>query len=929
MRRLLYICYITTLLLAGNCCYSLAQTKVDSVKNGSLKGIIKDSKRGFPLISATVSVYKLKTAELVKYGLTNTYGYFTLTEIPTSDSLKLIISYIGYKARIVKFKIDVPGQLLDLKEITVEAGAIDLREVAITSNPPIKIKGDTIEFSADAFKLQPNAVAEDLLRKLPGVIIWGDGKITVNGKNVSQVLVDGKIFFGGNFKLATQNLPKSVIDKVQITPDKPTESNPVVSTVSLNLTLKEDRKKGLFGKLSAGVGSEDRYDNNASLNSFKPDLQVSVAGSLNNVNKIATDINMLLEDAVFKPSRANEYLPNFNDIGINKFSSGGMLLSKTITGEKKLDIGFLSNKTRSKVDQDYLAVSVLSDSNLIDGIVTKRSGLQQMNDLTGAYTFDNSKKVFRLNSQFTRKVYSSEESRQNTISSSNNPFLSSSNRVDHSNAINNTISVAMELDNPADLTGEKYKERSYYIKYKLNYADGKEDAARRGNYNIQNSAEIDRKYIRNRSEVNNSLELRYRNIGRFIDLKSFQIDLVNKFELNHYSKGNHISDSENGNFIENKYVSNRNNFWMTDEKPAISLKKRFKKFLNNRYSKDLLITANLQGHFASQRNSAMINSQDFSRDYAAFIPNIQSVYQYNNVGRFNRTIKIGYNSNLMIPEPDEIVSVPDSSDIYYLRVGNYGLKPAFKHEVSISFYQSSANPKENYIASFDFKAGLIKDVVIDSINYGNVSSGITYASTNGDISKYMSVLGSISRTYTSNEQQFMPSLFMGFNVSTIPRYLNQQLYETRNMSVNLNATFSYTFKNLFLLSIDHGMRFFRNKQLHDNYSLNTSLSNISTVNFTLNQFRRFTYNANVKNSYSKISSGKNVNFMLLNSSVLYRFLKSEQLEVKFSALDILRQNKNVIIDQFENRVSRSEINSLQQYFMLSASYFPRVFNKSK
>ncbi|QEC73518.1 Plug domain-containing protein [Arachidicoccus ginsenosidivorans] len=104
------------------------------------------------------------------------------------------------------------------------------------------MNGDTLEFNADAFHLDPNAVAEDLLRKLPGVVVWGDGTITVHGREVSRVLVNGKPFFGGDTKVATQNLPKKAVEKVQVYQQSKNKDNPLDSITEVNIQLKKAKR---------------------------------------------------------------------------------------------------------------------------------------------------------------------------------------------------------------------------------------------------------------------------------------------------------------------------------------------------------------------------------------------------------------------------------------------------------------------------------------------------------------------------------------------------------------------------------------------------------------------------------------------------------------------------------------------------------------
>ncbi|MCH5689908.1 hypothetical protein LWM68_40175 [Niabella sp. W65] len=183
---------------------------------------------------------------------------------------------------------------IDLGVITLHPAATQLDEVlVIAERPPMVIRRDTVEFNANAFKTLPNAMVEDLLKKLPGVQVDKQGNIMVNGKRVNRILVDGKNFFGSDPKMASRNLPSNVIDKIQVTDDKDElleRGDDNLNNVGkvINLTFKKGVKKGLFGKAYGGGGSGingGRYEGGAIANMFRDTLQVSLLGYTNNLNR--------------------------------------------------------------------------------------------------------------------------------------------------------------------------------------------------------------------------------------------------------------------------------------------------------------------------------------------------------------------------------------------------------------------------------------------------------------------------------------------------------------------------------------------------------------------------------------------------------------------------------------------------------------------
>ena len=258
-------------------------------KNGSVKGIAFDTISKLPVAAATITVLERKDSSLVTFTMTGNDGRFELKGLANGE-YRLMISHVSYYNTNKYFTITDADKNAELGNVVLNDKAKILEEVVLAAEaPPVTLVGDTIQYNAGSFKTPPNASVEQLLKKLPGVKVEKDGTIKAQGEKVSRVLVDGKEFFGNDPKVATRNLPADAVDKVQVY-DKQSDQAQLTGfedgnyEKTINLKLKKDKKKGVFGKINAGAGNKERYEGKFNVNSFKGARQFSAIGMVNNTN---------------------------------------------------------------------------------------------------------------------------------------------------------------------------------------------------------------------------------------------------------------------------------------------------------------------------------------------------------------------------------------------------------------------------------------------------------------------------------------------------------------------------------------------------------------------------------------------------------------------------------------------------------------------
>ena len=261
----------------------------------NITGTVKDGASAEPLMEATVRLLTAKDSTFVKGVTTNLDGKFTLSGVQKGNYI-LSVTYIGYSDHYQNVNVASSNMRLgaiEMKESSQLLGVVNV----VATKTPIKVMEDTVEYNADSYHTQPNAVVEDLLKRLPGVEVGSDGSITAQGKTVSKILVNGKEFFSDDPQVASKNLPANMIEKLQVVDRKSdmarlTGVDDGEDETVINLTVKRGMDEGWFGTAEAGYGTDKRYAASFNINRFWNGNQLTFLGNLNNINQVGfTDSN--------------------------------------------------------------------------------------------------------------------------------------------------------------------------------------------------------------------------------------------------------------------------------------------------------------------------------------------------------------------------------------------------------------------------------------------------------------------------------------------------------------------------------------------------------------------------------------------------------------------------------------------------------------
>ncbi len=325
-----------------------------------ITGSVCDVDTNEPLVEAAVKLLAARDSSFVKGVTSDANGLFTIPDVKAGRYI-VEFTYIGYAD--VDRKVTVGSSNVKLGTVKMKESSEMLKEVSVIGvKTPIKVMEDTVEYNADSYRTQPNAVVEDLLKRLPGVEVDSDGKITANGKEVKKILVDGKEFFSDDPKVASKNLPVNMVEKLQVVDRKSdmarlTGVDDGEDETVINLTVKKGMNNGWFGTIDGGYGTDQRYKGSFNLNRFWNGNQLTLLGNINNINELG-----------FTDSNGNRFRRFGGDNGITTSKSVG--LNFNVGKEEIIRVGgdvlysYTDRLTTQRQERTYLFPDSMSYSSI-------------------------------------------------------------------------------------------------------------------------------------------------------------------------------------------------------------------------------------------------------------------------------------------------------------------------------------------------------------------------------------------------------------------------------------------------------------------------------------------------------------------------------------------------------------------------------------
>lgn len=878
---------------------------------GVVKGLVQDSASRQPVEAATISVFLQKDSSLVNYVLTNRKGEFQIKDVPVATTCKLLITYNGLRSHLREFTIPEDQSEVMLGTIRLGKDIKELEEVMVVGlRPPMVIKKDTIEFNAGAFKTVPNAVLEDLVRQLPGIDVDAKGNLTMNGRKIEKITIDGKDFFANDPMVALKNLPRNIIDKIQVVDYKTRQAQFNRTTTGnenkvLNLTLKKDQNQGWFGRASAGYGSEKRYEGGANLNSFSKTKQIAILANANNTNRGG------YSGGSFSINSAQSSLGG-GGTGFTDNKSGGVNFTNVFSPKLTLSSSYFYNRAF------YENITRTQRQNITE---TKNAFYNSVNSNNST---NNSHKV-NMNLEYKPDTSTSLSltvayNKDDAKSGSDNDASTKDISGKLINTSVNTLSGKNAADNLGAefFIGHRFRKDGRSLSLNLSYGSNKSNAT---DYNsgrkwiLKDDLTDSIVHLDQQSKSNGKGSLYAFSLGYTEPLsKNFTALFRYSYSVN---KGNSDKATHKFNPATKQYdlidpelsdaFTNRSEI----SNPDVSINY----FKDNRFR----ASAGLGLQWLRQRNTSLIQ-KDMDQKYLNYFPAANFTWQMSKTGE----VSLSYTGRSEQPTSQQLQPVPDNSNPLLITLGNPDLKPAFNHNLNLTIRQSKGqaywygglglNATSNMIGTevdFDVDKQTMKPINING-NY----------SVNGNIT--------MSRSWKVKDFNFRFNSTLGAEVRRDISIVSKQRVETRLYNWMGRLFVSSTYKDLINLMPSYFVRISDSKY-HPNAQQNVSnVSHQLSVDLFINWPKRLIIENNVGYTYnSNIAPGFKKNITSWNAAAMYQLLKNNKGILRVAIYDILKQNSNVTRNMTSTFVQDIQVQVLQQYVMVSFLYNFSQFGAKK
>ncbi|MGI6573035.1 MAG: outer membrane beta-barrel protein [Fermentimonas sp.] len=886
----------------------------------SITGKLVDQETEQPIPQANIRVLRQADSTFVTGKASSDDGFFS---IPVRDGSYIVqISFIGYHDLFEEVQISQSNPQAKLGTLPMVRDDIILSETVVTAKAPeIVVKGDTLEYNAASYNLTESAVVEDLLKKMPGVEVDSEGRITVNGKEITKILVDGEEFFSSDPKVASKNLPAKMVDRLQVL-ERKTEMAQMTGFDDgeeenvINLTVLPGMKEGLFGNAFAGYGNKKRYETNGMVNYMKDSDQYTFLGGINNTNNAGfSDLATSMFGGMGgRGGRGGRGMMFGRQDGISTSANGGGNFSKQFAPNFKLGgnvrYGYTDNDVRSGV----FTRNLLSAGNTLEqenNVTNNRSQNFNMElrmewepDSFTTIIFRPNVSLYNNKRDETGDYYTRRESDSDTINQGDSKYFSEGNGTNFGGNIDFSRQIGRHG-------------RVISAQLRANRGDSENSGSNLSNTYYFGSRPDD---IINQRFTNTNNNTSWRAFFSYVE----PIGRDNYIQLAYQYRQN-LSESDK----DTRSLDDLGNYTVLDSAYSKRLENHFSNqevefnFRSVRENYDYTVGFSVQP--SSSRSKTFIGTKqihDTKQNVVNYAPMAQFNYRWNRT----RNLRLRYFGNTDQPSVMQLSPVVDVSDPLNVSYGNPNLKPSFSHRLHFQ-YRTSNPEKASSFTTFANMSYMTNDIV---------SSTITDPSTGRKESTFKNVSGnwnsngrvmfnvplrnikfsifSMSFASYSRSNGFSGYYTKESDEPVIEKNLNQRINLMETLGLNYRSDqFDLSIRgNVNFNNVTNSLEGQRDQQ-YVNYGGSANASIFLPWDLTIESDINYATN-------SGYTDGFELNEWLWNASIQKQLFKQKNGTIRLKVYDILQQRSNISRSVTSNYIRDSTTNTLTSYFMVHFVY---------
>lgn len=916
----------------------------------SAQGITLNAKvvddKGEPMISSYISLKSVDRTER-KSGITDENGLFKIEEIQP-NTYKIRISYLGYKAH--KQTIVIADKNIDLGTVTLAANENELKEVEIKGKVPLAVqKGDTTEYQANAFKTMRDASAEELIEKMPGVVVE-NGKVQAQGEDVKQVLVDGKPFFGNDPTAALRNLPAEVISTIQVFDQKSDQSNFTGfddgnTTKTINIVTKKNMRQGEFGKFTAGYGIDQEYKVAGNISLFENDKRISIIGQANNINEqnfSSEDLLGVVGSQSRRGGRGGRGGGGKGGRGRGGRGGGGVSARDFLVEQEggvseaaAFGINY-SDKWGEKLEVAGSYFYNRSDNLSLEDITQQYIDLEDLNEI---YTENNNSQALNLNHRSSMRLNYKFNKRTSLIM---RPRISWQGNEGISTTLGKTVIDNDPLNQTAndfisDLAGLDFS-NSLLIRHRFETRGKSLSLGLSGGYKNQTGESIlqstnqflvtnpivteslDQLSDLESNGWNSSASLNYTEpLGKGMLMMTYKFSIQE--DNSDKETYDYVDNSQDYTLLNTELTNIFSNYTTAHE---VGTGYNFRK-------------GNWRGmaRVAAQW-SALNGEQTFptgdkiDKKYFNLIPFAMLRYRMNR----SKDLRIFYRSNTQMPSIAQLQSVVNNSNPVQLTMGNPDLDQAVQHNVFLKY--STTNTDKATVFYVLLRGGFTQDYIANStriIRPNDLVLNDITVQPGAQLTRPVNLSGywntSAFVTYGMPVTALKSNL--NFNLSTSYSKIPGLIDRVKNFSNNTAMGLGLVFSSNISETVDFTIKTTSNYSIIKNSTLPNNdfnyLNQQSSVKFNWIVGKDWIFRTQFVNQLYAGLGDLDQDYWLWNVSLGRKIFKNKRGEIALKAFDILNQNRSITRNVTEIYVEDLQTNVLDRYVMLMFTYNFRNFDK--